>query len=101
MNSFIKGIITGAAMLIAFLVLSAATTNNTSNGRYTFDYRADTKAEVSYIFDTKNGVGYKRIWVSDKDIKYQSFSYQDFAKNWKKKQEEFKKQFNKKLKKRK
>jgi len=100
MNSFTKGIITGAAMLIAFLVLSAST-NNTSNGRYTFDYRADAKAEVSYIFDTKNGVGYKRIWVNDKDIKYQSFSYQDFAKNWKKKQEEFKKQINKKLKKRK
>ena len=101
MNSFTKGIITGAAMLIAFLVLSASNTNNASNGRYTFDYRANDKAEVSYIFDTKNGVGYKRIWASDKDIKYQSFSYQDFAKNWKKKQEEFKKQINKKLKKRK
>ena len=100
MNSFTKGIITGAAMLIAFLVLSASA-NNTSNGRYTFDYRADAKAEVSYIFDTKSGVGYKRIWISDKDIKYQSFSYENFEKNWKKKQEEFKKKFNKNLKKRK
>ena len=100
MNSFTKGIITGAVLLIAFLVLSAST-NNTSNGRYTFDYRADAKAEVSYIFDTKSGVGYKRIWISDKDIKYQSFSYENFEKNWKKKQEEFKKKFNKNLKKRK
>lgn len=100
MNSFTKGIITGAALLIAFLVLSASS-NNTSNGRYTFDYRADAKAEVSYIFDTKSGVGYKRIWISDKDIKYQSFSYENFEKNWKKKQEEFKKKFNKNLKKRK
>ena len=100
MNSFKKGIITGAVLLIAFLVFSASA-NNTSNGRYTFDYRADAKAEVSYIFDTKSGVGYKRIWISDKDIKYQSFSYENFEKNWKKKQEEFKKKFNKNLKKRK
>ena len=87
-------------MLILYMVL-AASSNNESNGRYTFDYRTDAKAEVSYIFDTKSGVGYKRIWVNDKDIKYQSFSYEDFAKNWKKKQEEFKKQFNKNLKRRK